>query len=37
MKVHVRGKQTDLSNTVRAHIERRLQFSLGGFLRASFA
>jgi ribosome-associated translation inhibitor RaiA len=29
MKVHVRGKQADVSNTVRAHIERRLQFSLG--------
>jgi putative sigma-54 modulation protein len=29
MKIHVRGKQIELDETVRAHIERRLQFSLG--------
>ncbi len=29
MKIHVRCKQVDVDEAVRAHIERRLQFSLG--------
>ena len=29
MKIHVRSKQVEVDKTVRAHIKRRLQFSLG--------
>lgn len=31
MKVYVRGKQLDIDETLRCHIERRLEFSLGRF------
>jgi putative sigma-54 modulation protein len=31
MKIHVRGRQVDVEENVRAHIERRLQFNLGRF------
>jgi putative sigma-54 modulation protein len=31
MKIHVRSRQVEVDDTVRAHIERRLQFSLGRF------
>jgi ribosomal subunit interface protein len=31
MKIHVRGKQLEIDETARSHIERRLEFSLGRF------
>lgn len=33
MKIHVRSRQVEVDDTVRAQIERRLQFSLGRFSR----